>query len=814
MCDARRVTSEPAHPPDRGTVPGPDRTAPPDAVSGQRAEADRADDLAATTAVLERAKGALMALTGCDAADAHDELLRRAADGGRTLMEECWITLGALRAAPRSGPPAAPVAPAVASSPAVTAPPAEYDTHARALARLGRDLIRAGSPQELAGCLLEHLAADTHADAVLLYTRAPGGGLELAGHAGVGRSLAERWSRVPPGSGYAAVDALEAGKAHWLEDAEQDRKRYVLIEDPPRRWHSRAWLPVPTGEDTATVALGVLRRDAGPFAPEQRELLRAVARLCAGRLRTFDADPSHTPGDVPHPLRAVFDVLPGATVLLTPLHGPADPASVRSVEDYRIDAATPQAVDNLGRTGRDLVGLRLLECFPAAASEPLWQGCLSTLATGEPFEGRPFTSHEVLGGVSRTALYSVRAARLGERLVLHWIRHDDADTLEQRMADVQRLANLGWASWNLTTGDVSWSPQMYAIFDRDPALGPVALERLADLVLPEDRPELLHAVTALAGEGRSFDLPLRIRAAGGTRHLRAVAEAVPDRHGTPAEVHGFVQDMTTLRRAELALVQSEQAILTQHGVLRAERALAARLQHALLPMPGEAVALAGLRVEVAYLPAQSGVHVGGDWFSSIELPDGKALFVVGDVAGHGVGAVATMAQLRFTAKGMVITGSSLTQALDRLNTLLLHSHDPHATATMVMACYDPGERRLVWAQAGHLPPLLVRDGEVRYLDRPAGVLLGASADPDYEQAECRLVPGDRVLFYTDGLVERPTEVIDAGLARLAEAVAGRPADGTGTLDTLLAAMLEGERRDDVCVLDLQVPVDDEKPGDA
>ena len=240
-------------------------------------------------------------------------------------------------------------------------------------------------------------------------------------------------------------------------------------------------------------------------------------------------------------------------------------------------------------------------------------------------------------------------------------------------------------------------------------------------------------------------------------------------------------------------------------MLQAEQALAAQLQHALLPLPSKPRHLAGLRVEVAYLPSQSGIHVGGDWFSAIQLADDAALFVVGDVAGHGLDAVATMAQLRFTAKGMASTGSSLTGALARLNQLLLQSRDGQITATMVLARYDPVARVLAWAQAGHPPPLLVRDGEPHYLDRPVGMLLGASAAPLYEPAELVLRPGDRLLLYTDGLMERRGEGLDAGLARLAEAV--RPCGGVHTsLADLLAAMVGDERRDDVCVLDVRMPV--------
>jgi serine phosphatase RsbU (regulator of sigma subunit) len=124
---------------------------------------------------------------------------------------------------------------------------------------------------------------------------------------------------------------------------------------------------------------------------------------------------------------------------------------------------------------------------------------------------------------------------------------------------------------------------------------------------------------------------------------------------------------------------------------------------------------------------------------------------------------------------------------------------------MVMARYQPAGRRLLWAQAGHPPPLLLRGGRARYLDRPSGILLGATTSPVFREAECRLRPGDRIIFYTDGLVERPPESIDRGLERLAEAAVAHHVEEFGSLGTLLAAMLEEERRDDVCVLDIRVP---------
>ncbi|MFJ5997118.1 SpoIIE family protein phosphatase [Streptomyces sp. NPDC092370] len=790
------MTSEPVTPGQPGAAPDLAELA--RIVARQRAELDRLRDQAATSAVVERAKGAVMALTGCTADTAGEQLLQRAKAARHTLLEECWITLGGLAPAP-TGPSVAVGIEVPGSEAAVLEHSAVPDDVAAALARLGKALVQVMTPHDLARCLLEHLGPDMSADAVLIYARRPDGGLGLIGHAGVDDKLAAQWRQVPPLSGMAALDALRAGEPRWLEDFAADERQYLLIGDPPGRWRSRAWLPVRTA-GPAEVCIGVLRGRAGVFTARDRAHLRGLTRLCAGRLRAFDTPPQRGSVAASGAVQALFEALPVAAMLLTPLRAATD-----EIEDFRVEAATAQVGDLLGRTGEEPAGRRLLELRPTLTAEPLWRGCLRVLATGKAYEGEPFAHEEVVAGVAELSLYTTRVAPLGDALVVSWIRHGSSDRQEQRLADLQRLGNLGWANWNLVTQEASWSTQVFSLLGRDPGRGPVGLSEVPELALPQDTPALTRAVDALLHEGRPFDVPLRIRTSGVVRHLRLVAEAVADRHGTPVEVHGFVQDMTARRRAELALVESERAILTQHDVLQAERTLVSRLQHALLPMANRPVHLAGLRVEVAYLPAQSGVHVGGDWFSAIELPDGDALLVVGDVAGHGVDAVATMAQLRFTAKGMVITGSSLTGALARLNTLLLHSRDSHASATMVLARYDPRSRRLIWAQAGHPPPLLLRDGEARYLRRPSGMVLGATATPVYQEAQCRLDPGDRLILYTDGLVEHPPDSIDRGLEQLAEAVAAPHGDEPGSLRPLLARMLPGERRDDVCVVDVRVP---------
>ncbi|MFD5592089.1 ANTAR domain-containing protein, partial [Streptomyces griseorubiginosus] len=330
------MTSEPVGPSPAGTAP--DMAAMAKVVARQRAEMDRLRDQAATAAVLERAKGALMAQTGCTPEAAGEELLRRARAGDRTLLEECWISLGALvpplpGTAPESGtvedptgtdPSAGPgTDPSAASAGNLSAVPGpagpqaartgtgpadERDGTGRfdgrnsagpddgftALGRLGKALVHAATPHDLARCLLEELTADVDADALMLFSTLPTGGLELIGHAGIDDTLAGQWAMVPPLDGIAALDALRAREPRWLENFPRDQERHLLIGNPPERWLSRAWLPVPT-EGAAEVCIGILRARGGAFSPAERHLLRAVARLCAGWLRSFGARRTPTP---------------------------------------------------------------------------------------------------------------------------------------------------------------------------------------------------------------------------------------------------------------------------------------------------------------------------------------------------------------------------------------------------------------------------------------------------------------------------------------------------------------------------------------
>ncbi|GLW72748.1 hypothetical protein Kpho02_50470 [Kitasatospora phosalacinea] len=489
-------------------------------------------------------------------------------------------------------------------------------------------------------------------------------------------------------------------------------------------------------------------------------------------------------------------VLPGSVVFLLPEHGPHG-----EVADLRVAAVSPGAVDIGGRGAAELPGRSVRATYPGVEDTELWRGYLAALETGAVHEGE-LEYRESAAGIPHRSRYRVRAARCGGGLVVSWERLDSGEREQRRLALMQSLGRMGWVDRDLVRGEIVWSDEVYAIFERDRSLGPMTLEELSAHAEGEDRPAVETAVRGLLERGEPMDRAFRLRLPGRqVRHVRVVAETETDVEGRPVRVHGFFQDLTAAKAAERRLLEQQETALAQQGQLAAERSLAARLQETLLPPPQRNLELSGLTVDVVYRPLQEGLGLGGDWYSAIELPDGRLLLVVGDVAGHGLDAVATMALLRFTAKGMAITGTPLPAVLTNLNTLLLHTPERDGdTATMVMAVYEPAASRLTWVRAGHPPPLLVRDGRARFLPSPQGILLGASATPHYGAATVDLLPGDHLLFYTDGLVEQPGESIDAGLARLADAARAH-ADGPRFLDDVVRAMLTPRaRRDDICVL--------------
>ncbi|HET9071553.1 MAG TPA: SpoIIE family protein phosphatase [Acidimicrobiales bacterium] len=241
-----------------------------------------------------------------------------------------------------------------------------------------------------------------------------------------------------------------------------------------------------------------------------------------------------------------------------------------------------------------------------------------------------------------------------------------------------------------------------------------------------------------------------------------------------------------------------------------EHHAAETLQRSLLPDLPE---VDGLEVAARYLTGDADADVGGDWYEVLPLPDGSIGLAVGDVVGHDLSAAAAMGHLRgllrACAWNAVDDGNGdPTVVLERVDRLMQGLHVvPLATllfARLERPVVDGAAWRLRYASAGH-PPLLARraDGAVEVLDEAPGMLLGVDS-PERSSAEVELRPGDCLVAYTDGLIERRDESIDTGLARIAETLArGDGADLEVVVDRLLAVHGR-DRWDDTAVLAVRI----------
>lgn len=275
-----------------------------------------------------------------------------------------------------------------------------------------------------------------------------------------------------------------------------------------------------------------------------------------------------------------------------------------------------------------------------------------------------------------------------------------------------------------------------------------------------------------------------------------------DTSGPPSAIPGDSPGRPVVPRQRARQRRFRSGLAMARGKIEFERREATlRMQQAILPARDHQVSCAGYDIAVQYQPAQSGTRVGGDWYEARARGDGGALMAIGDVAGHGLAAAAGMARTGNALRGMTITGEPPDTLLRWLNDLVCADESPEQVASAAVGVLDAGPPRLRWAQAGHPPPVLVRDAEPpRMLARPSGLLLGSLPGSDYELAAEDLACGDRVIFYTDGLIERRSRDIDEGLAELlrtAECCRGTTAvRGAGEL----AARLSPGAEDDICVL--------------
>ncbi|MGZ4478167.1 MAG: SpoIIE family protein phosphatase [Nocardioidaceae bacterium] len=535
------------------------------------------------------------------------------------------------------------------------------------------------------------------------------------------------------------------------------------------------------------------------------------------------------PGSAPEPERAEAD---HGTAAATTASGPRvlvvdDNADIRDyvtgllADDYRVETAPDgrSALEAIRRHPPDLVlsdvmmphldGFGLLAALredPRTAALPVImlsarageEAAVEGLDAGaHDYHTKPFGAREHRARVRAVlALETMRLERGRDRAVLA-----ELETSRAMLDQAQELARVGSWELDLATGRVTASAELsrqLQLSEEELSHGGLELV-LRERVHPDDVERVRSALDAGAA-GEPVDYEVRIVLPdGAVRRYRTLGVAERDAAGRPVRLVGSNQDITDQREVE----RVRAAELAAREVAAREHSIADTLQHSLLPTdahrPGD------LDVASFYLAGTEGTQVGGDWYDVIDLGADRTGLVIGDVMGRGVRAAAVMGQLRAAIRAYARLDLAPDHLLEQLDGVVRDFGDDQIV-TCVYAVYDPAERRLTYANAGHLPPLLMeRGGHVRLLTRSLAPPLGTGQV--YLEAEVvHLHPGATLTLYTDGLVERRDSDIDAGVQRLSDRLA---AAGTEHLDgvtrSLVGTLDASAHDDDVALLMVRTP---------
>jgi PAS domain S-box-containing protein len=363
---------------------------------------------------------------------------------------------------------------------------------------------------------------------------------------------------------------------------------------------------------------------------------------------------------------------------------------------------------------------------------------------------------------------------------------------DQRLALALEAAQLGTWTWNMVEGTTVWDVRLEELHGLPPGGFGGTFEDWLASIHPDDRAECLARVEkALADPGPYMLLHRTTWPDGSVHHIECRGTVLVDESGEPTGTTGVAGDVT--ERVWHAAAVTE-ALAHQSATVKV-------LQQALLPAALPQVE--GTHIAARYIAAASNPAIGGDWYAVLPLPNGQLGVAIGDVAGHGLAAVADMASVRFSTRALALSEPAPELVLERLNQMV-RVFEAGTMITALYGVFDPASSTWTYATAGHCP-VVVRspDGHTVLLDEPADPPLGVATA--FRRYCTQVEPGSTLVLYTDGLIERRGESITVGLDRLLEACQEGPAGPDALCDYLSDVMVRDTTvEDDIAIVAIAV----------
>ncbi len=761
-------------------------------IDRQQRELDRIRAAAAGQSVVAMARGVLMERLGLSSAEAASQLSGLAAATGVSLAEMASAVLS-----PGTPDATSDVHRPGSGDPGKAGQPGFGSPWAEAAAELAAD------GAELAGTVAGQVPLA--AAAVVLWLLEADGALALLGASGLSSGETRRWRHIPPQLDCPPQRVAKGAADLWWSAGRPETDRAPVPGTPGG---ARAVLAL---RERNGELLGVMEASwpepVGAFTTEVRQRLSALAAGCA---RVVSTRLAHGDLAAAQPKPAVYTLLDGLADSVLVARAIRDEAG--QVTDFGIEHVSPHFRDPAGRGESDLTGLTLLQAYPASVSgQGLFARAREVLADGVaqhvpgPLSASLARSAVSDSGPGQAALADLRVARFFDGVIFTWHREGLDGRLAALLDHAQRLGRLGGWEENLVTGTVRWTDSAFELFGL--AAHPGAEIRLADLhsyVMAADKPVVKRFRHNLPGQREALTATFRVVHPDdrSIRQIRVFAEPVADAAGQVVALRGAFQDVSAHYQTQVALAATRDQLADSEQRVAEEHLLALRLQQAIMPPDEEPVEAAGIDVAVRYRPVGEGHLVGGDWYDTLLLPSKDVLLVVGDVAGHGIDAVTGMVAARNSLRGLAITGAGPAELIRMLNGVMCDLTSG-VVGTVVCGLYNPDTHVLRWARAGHLPPVLVRDGTAAELPLPGGVLLGMDPDAGYEEATQSLRPGDSLLLFTDGLIERRGDSIVDVLKEFVATLGPEEMTAAAQADQVLANAVS-DTEDDACLVVVRI----------